>query len=86
MSPFDNDKVFDNIVLPPQSIERQLKYLNNNYGFHEYGTLLFFGLMYSYVLNCNGRCTAYDDNDTKETIIYILDSTNTKSESLYIKS
>ena len=79
MSPFDNDKVFDNIVLPPQSIERQLKYLNNNYGFHEYGTLFFFGLMYSYVLNCNGRCTAYDDNDTKETIIYILDSTNTKS-------
>ena len=43
MSPVDNDKVFDNIVLPPQSIERQLKYLNNNYGFHEYGTLFFFG-------------------------------------------
>lgn len=79
MSPFDNDTVFRDIVLPPQSIEKQIKYLNNNYGFHEYGTLFFFGLMYSYVLNCNGRCTAYDDNDTKETVIYILESTNTNS-------
>ena len=79
MSPFDNDRVFDNIVLPPQSIEKQLKYLSNNYGFHEYGTLFFVGLMYTYVLNCNGRCTVWDDKDTKETIVYILESTNNKS-------
>ena len=79
MSPFDNDRVFDNIVLPPQSIEKQIKYLNNNYGFHEHGTLFFIGLVYSYVLNCNGECTVWDDKDTKETIIYILESTNNKS-------
>ena len=79
MSPFDNDKIFDNIVLPPQSIEKQIKYLSNNYGFHESGTLFFIGLMYTYVLNCNGVCTAWDDKDTKETIIYILESNNNKS-------
>lgn len=79
MSPFDNDRIFDNIVLPPQSIEKQIKYLSNNYGFHEYGSLFFIGLMYTYVLNCNGLCTAWDDRDPKETIIYILESTNNKS-------
>lgn len=79
MSPFDNTTVFDNIVLPPQNIERQLRYLSNVYGFHESGTMMFFGLNKSYILNCNGQCTAYDDNDTKETIIYILDANNPNS-------
>lgn len=76
MSPFDNDKVYDSVVLPPMNIEKQLWYLSNNYGFHKSGTLIFFGLEYGYIISCDGECTAYEDEDNKETILYILDSNN----------
>ena len=79
MSPFDNTKVYDNIVLPPMSIENHIRYLSNNYGFHKSGTLFFFGLEYAYIIACNGECTAYENPDEKETIIYVLDANNMNS-------
>ena len=79
MSPFDNDIIYPNIVLPPQSIESQLKYLNNNYGFHKEGTIIFFGLSHSYVIRCNGLCTAWLKNETRETVIYILEKNDSAS-------
>lgn len=80
MSPFDNTDVYSEIIIPPQSIEKSIKYLNNNYGFHKSGTLVYFGLSNSYVISCDGNCTAWQNNEPTETIIYILDKkTNTKS-------
>lgn len=79
MSPFDNNKIYSNIVLPPQSIEKQIKYLNNNYGFHKDGTIIYFGLSHSYIIRCNGLCTAWEKNENKETIIYILEENNPSS-------
>lgn len=80
MSPFDNTDIYDQIIIPPQSIDKSLKYLNNNYGFHKSGTIIYFGLTNTYVLACNGMCTAYRKNEPKETVLYILDkSSNTKS-------
>jgi hypothetical protein len=79
MSPFDNGKTYDVLVLPPQSIENQLKYLNNNFGFHKTGTIIYFGLFHSYILSYEKGCTAWSKNEWKQTIFYILDKTNNLS-------
>lgn len=79
MSPFENGKIYETLVLPPQSIEKQLKYLNNNYGFHKKGTMIYFDLSYGYIINCNGECTAWSKNEWKETVIYVLEASNTRS-------
>lgn len=78
MSPFDNTKSYGEILLPPQSIENQLKFLNNNFGFHKNGTMIYFGLFHNYILNYSSGCTAWAKKEWKETVIYILDKTNTK--------
>jgi hypothetical protein len=79
MSPFENTRVYGTLILPPQSIENQLKYLNNNYGFHKEGTMIYFGLNNSYVLNCKAGCTAWKKGEYKETSICVLDRTNPTS-------
>lgn len=73
MSPFENTRVYPNVVLPPLSIDKQLKYLNNNYGFHTKGTMIYFGLLHSYVLNCASGCTAWSNGEWKETVLCVLD-------------
>ena len=79
LSPLDNKKTYDTLVLPPQSIEKQLKYLNNNYGFHKKGTIIYFGLMFSYILDCKEGCTAWYKKEWKETVIYVLEKNSTDS-------
>lgn len=79
LSPLDNKKTYDTLVLPPQSIEKQLKYLNNNYGLHKKGTIIYFGLMFSYILDCKEGCTAWYKKEWKETVIYVLEKNSTDS-------
>lgn len=76
MSPFDNTKSYPQLILPPQSIEKQLKYLNSSYGFHRKGSLIYFGLFHTYVLDYKGGCTAWYKKEYKETNIYVLEKTN----------
>lgn len=79
MSPFENTKTYGNVVLPPQSIDKQIRYLNNNYGFYKEGGVVYFGLFHSYILNCKAGCTAWAKDEWKETNICILEKSNTKS-------
>lgn len=76
MSPLDNKETYEQLLLPPQSIDKQLQYLNNNYGFHKNGTVIYFGLLYSYILDYKNTCTAWYKNEWTDTIIYVLDKTN----------
>jgi hypothetical protein len=57
-------------------IEKCIRYLNNTFGFHKKGTVIFFGLLHGYILNYSGRCTAWYPNEFKETVIYVLDKSN----------
>ena len=79
MSPFDNTKVYKSLVLPPQTIERQILYLNNNYGFHKKGSIVYFDLNHGYILDYRSGCTAWAKNEWKETSIYVLSKTNPNS-------
>lgn len=79
MSPLQNTKSYSEMVLPPQSIDKQLKYLNNNVGFHQYGTTIFFGFNNGYIIDCKGGCTAYKKKEWKESVFYVMDKKNTHS-------
>lgn len=79
MSPFENTSVYGTLLLPPQSIEKQLKFLNNNYGFYKKGAIVYFGLLHNYVLNYKGGCTAWYKKEWKETVIYVLEKSNNMS-------
>ena len=81
MSPFENTKVYDQIVIPPQSVEANIRYLNNNYGFHKKGSVIFFGFLHNYILNCKEECTAWYKKEWKDSIIYILSKSNTLTAS-----
>ena len=78
MSPFDNNKQYETIILPPLSIDKQIQYLSNTYGFHKTGTVIFFGLDSAYIIDYNGKLTAYKDKENSETVIYVLEKSNTK--------
>jgi hypothetical protein len=76
MSPFENTKNYGTLVLPPQSIDKQIRYLNNNFGFHKNGTIVYFGLLHSYFINYKAGCTAWYKKEWKDTIIMILEKSN----------
>ena len=79
MSPFENTKTYGQLICPPLSTEAMIRYLNNNFGFHKKGSMLFFGFFHNYLLNCKEGCTAWYTKEWKESKIYILDKSNTKS-------
>lgn len=79
MSPFENTQTYPQLTVPPQSVEANIRYLNNNFGFHKKGSILYFGFLHSYLLNANGECTAYEKKEWKDSIIYILSKGNTKT-------
>lgn len=80
MSPFDNKTVYESIVLPPTTIEKNLKFLNNNFGFHELGTVIYFGLFHGYIINYKDECTAWYNTEKKETVICIMDKASGSSD------
>lgn len=78
ISPFENQTSYSQLILPPLSINKLLRYLDNNYGFYKKGSLIYFGLQHGYILNYHKPdCTAYEKKEWKETIIYVLQK-NTK--------
>lgn len=76
LSPIENRTKYKQIVLPPQSIEKQIKYLNNNYGFHKKGTVVYFDFKYGYIINYKKGCTAWTKKEKKSTVIYVLKRNN----------
>lgn len=71
MSPFDNITEYDRILLPPQSIYDNIKWLDNYYGFYKTGSMIFFGLDKTYVLKYGPTCTAWLSNEYTDTTILI---------------
>ena len=76
MSPIENSASYPELVLPPQSHDKQLLYLNNNFGLYKEGGIIYFGLFHSYILNCKAGCTAYFKKEWTENTIYVLEKTN----------
>ena len=79
MAPLDNTDSYSEIILPPLSIDNQIRYLDTNYGFYKDGMIFFIGLTNSYLIPYNGKCAGYKKNEWKETVIYVFEKNNVQS-------
>lgn len=71
VSPMENNTVYPELLLPPQTALSTIQYLDSEYGFYRSGSIIFFGIDHSYVLNYRGGCTAYVRDEIQETCIMI---------------
>ena len=66
MSPLENNNEISQLFIPPLSVNKAIQYLDIMYGFYSSGSMIYYGLQYSYILNFKGGCTAFPSGDRKE--------------------
>jgi len=71
MSPIENKTMYKQLIIPPLTLTQSLKYLDAYYGLYKRGSLIYFDLNYTYILNFKSECTAYQKNEKKNTYIII---------------
>lgn len=74
MSPMDNSSRYSELLLLPQPLIPQLKYLNSFYGFYKEGAQIFFDLNYTYILRNTAKCTAYVKDEVQTVVFCIYDT------------
>lgn len=67
----DNNTVYKEFLIPPQSVLKNLQFIDTYYGIYRDGTIMYFGLDYTYIIPYNGKCLAYAPNETTDTSIII---------------
>jgi len=76
MSPLTNKNIYSQIILPPFTMLRNLRYLENAYGFYDTEALIFFDTDCNYIIDSSPSCTAWRPNEYKQTVFTIRESTN----------
>ena len=71
ISPIENGKTYEEILIPPQSTLSAIQYVDTQYGFYKMGSILWFDYDYQYILNYRGGCTAWVKDEIKETCVLI---------------
>lgn len=79
MTNFDNKTTYNDVLIPPLPLLGTLQYLDNQYGFHKLGTLLFFDIDRTYLIDKNVKCTAWELNEYQRTTFHIKKTTNPDS-------
>ena len=72
LSPLDNQKTYSQLILPPLSVHKELQHLDSQYGFYKSGSMIYFGLKNSYILNFKGGCTAYANGEIQQVNFLVL--------------
>lgn len=67
----DNTTIYKEFLLPPQSVLKSLQFIDTYYGIYRTGSMIYFGLDYTYIIPYNGKCVAYAQNETTDTSIII---------------
>lgn len=71
MSPSDNIKTYEQLIIPPMKLSAALAYIDTFYGLYEKGSLIYFGVESGYILKYDGPCTAYHYNENQTTSILV---------------
>ena len=71
MSPLENSEKYSPLYIQPLTLNKAIMYLDIMYGFYRAGSVLFFGLKRSYLLNYKGGCTAYAIGEKKNCTIMV---------------
>lgn len=72
----DNTQIYDELLLPPLSILRSLEFIDYYYGLYKEGSMIYFGLDYTYIIPYSAKCKAYYSGEKTVTNIIIPKSTN----------
>lgn len=84
ISPVENMKKYNTILIPPLKINKALSFIDSYYGLYNNGSVIFFGLDRNYIIAYNGKCTAYQSNEIRNTSIIIPKKTDTSSQELCV--
>jgi hypothetical protein len=79
MSKLDNTNKYNEIIILPKNIIKNIEVLNAIYGFYNHGVLLFYDLNTTYFIDKNSMCTAYRVGEYTDVIISVPKSTSTAS-------
>lgn len=71
MSKFENDKVYEELLIPANPAYKTLIYLDQYYGFYKTGAMIYYDLDTLYILNSNGKITAKKAGEWPTTAIYV---------------
>jgi hypothetical protein len=71
MSPFENDEVYEELLVPALPAFKALIYLDEYYGFYETGAMIFYDVDTLYILNTNGKITAKKVGEFPSTTVYV---------------
>ncbi len=75
MSIAQNNKIYNEFVITPITLEKQIERICNSYGIHEKGTTFFFDFDILYILDKKKECTAFKKNEYKKTYIASIKET-----------
>lgn len=78
MSPFENDEVYEELIVPALPAYKALIYLDQYYGFYKTGALIYYDVDTTYILNTNGKMTAKRNNESISTCLYVTSMDNSQ--------
>lgn len=76
MTPFDNNAIYNEILLLPIAVIPNINYLEKQYGFYNYGMMLFFDFSTAYCISKRPAATAYRTNEYVDVLIVCNKSAN----------
>lgn len=76
MTPLDNTSAYNEIIIPPLTLQGCLMYLENQYGFYHKGSVIFFDLPALYIISKNSRATAWRRGENYKVIFSVKNSDN----------
>lgn len=79
MTSFDNTRTYNEIILLPVTVLKNIHYLDNQYGFYRYGRMMFFDWNVGYFTKRRGISTAYKPNEYRDVHVIVNKSANPHS-------
>lgn len=82
MSPSDYPNKRKEILIPPISCINAFGYLDYKYGIYKKGSMIFFGIKYTYIKPYSGKCTCWDKSGKKNVTLMVPSSTSPNAQRL----
>jgi len=79
MTPFNNKSTYKEVIIYPVPLIQNIKYLEEQYGFYNYGSLLFFDFDKTFLIDKRAEATAYQTMEYTSVKINIFDTINSNS-------
>ena len=79
MTPPDNTDNIDTMMVPSMPLMSALRYVDSYHGLYKNGSMMFFDIDRTYVLNYRGACSAWEPDEIKDVQIIVPSATKIHS-------